>query len=119
MIGAVAGSLLTAGFIAGRQDRSWLDLDGRDWGTMDAPQRVAWTQGFLAGRALGQLPDSIARDTILSANALMGLKREGALVFRYAPPLYVSRMGDYYHWDNHVTHPLWRGMLDVNEELKR
>ena len=30
MAGLVAGSLLTAGFLAGRQDRSLFDLDGRD-----------------------------------------------------------------------------------------
>ena len=119
MIGLVAGSLLTAGFMGARQDRSWLDLDGRDWGTMDAPQRVAWTQGFVAGRAVGQLPDSVARDTLLFATLLSSLKREGGLVFPYAPSLYVSRMGDYYYWENHRPHPLWRAMLDVNGELKR
>jgi hypothetical protein len=119
IIGLVAGSLLTAGFIGARQDRSWLDLDGRDWGTMDAPQRVAWAQGFLAGRALGQLPDSAGRDTALFAGELASLKREGHLVFPYAPSLYVSRMGDYYYWENHRPHPLWRAMLDVNGELKR
>lgn len=102
-----------------RQDRSWFDLDGRDWGTMEAPQRVAWTQGFLAGRAVGQLPDSAASDTLRFTKELAQLRRDGALAFPYAPSLYVSRMGDYYYWENHRSHPLWRGMLDVNGELKR
>ena len=119
MLGVVLGSLLTAGFMWGRQDRSLFDLNGQDWGAMDAPQRVAWAQGFLAGRALGQLPDSVARDTALFATELVNLKREGRLVFPYAPSLYVSRMGDYYYWENHRPHPLWRAMLDVNGELKR
>jgi hypothetical protein len=117
-LGAVLGSLLTAGFISARQDRSWFDMDGRDWGTMDAPQRVAWTQGFLAGRAVGQLPDSLARDTTAFAHDLTQLRRSG-LAFPYAPSLYVSRMGDFYFWENHRPHPLWRAMLDVNAELKR
>jgi hypothetical protein len=118
MAGLVAGSLLTAGYLGARQDRSLFDLDGRDWATMEAQQKVAWTQGFLAGRALGQLPDSAARDTLVFAKELAQLRR-GGLAFPYAPSLYVSRMGDYYYWENHRPHPLWRAMLDVNAELKR
>jgi hypothetical protein len=118
-LGVMAGSLLTAGFIWARQDRAWFDLDGQDWGTMEAPQRVAWTQGFLAGRAVGQLPDSATGDTLLFARELTRLRREKGLVFPFAPSLYVSRLGDYYYWENHRPHPLWRAMLDVNMELKR
>ena len=53
-----------------------------DWGTMDAPQRVAWTQGFLAGRAVGQLPDSVARDTIAFAQDLTQLRQGAGSRFR-------------------------------------
>ena len=118
-LGVMAGSLLTAGIMRAGQDRSWFDLDGRDWAAMDAPQRVAWTQGFLAGRAVGQLPDSAVGDTLAFAKALTGLRRENGLTFPYAHSLYVSRMGDYYYWENHRPHSLWRAMLDVNAELKR
>ncbi len=117
--GMIAGSLLTAGFMGARQDRSWFELDGRDWAIMEAPQRVAWAQGFLAGRAVGQMPDSMARDTTVFAQDLTQLRRGGGLAFPYASSLYVSRMGDYYYWENHRPHPLWRAMLDVNAELKR
>jgi len=116
--GVVAGSMLTAGFMAARQDRSWFELDGHDWVAMDAPQRVAWTQGFLAGRAVGQVPDSAARDTTLFVQDLTQLRR-GTLAFPYAASLYVSRMGDYYYWENQRPHPLWWAMQDVNGELKR
>jgi hypothetical protein len=119
MLGMVAGSLLTAGFIRARQDRSWFELDGQDWTTMEAPQRVAWTQGFLAGRAVAQVPDSVARDTTAFAQDLTQRRRGGGLVFPYAASLYVSRMGDYYYWENHRPHPLWWAMQDVNNELKR
>ena len=119
VLGVATGSFLTAGYMSARQDRTWFELDGRDWIAMDAPQRVAWTQGFLAGRAVGQVPDSVARDTIAFAQGLNQLRRGGALVFPYAPSLYVSRMGDYYYWENQRPHPLWRAMLDVNGELKR
>ncbi len=119
MFGAVAGSLLTAGFMSAWQDRSWFELDGSDWIAMEAPQRIAWTQGFLAGRAVGQVPDSVARDTIAFARDLTRLKQDRALAFPYAASLYVSRMGDYYYWENNRPHPLWWGMQDVNGELKR
>ena len=115
----LAGSLLTAGFMGARQDRSWFELDGRDWGTMEAPQRVAWTQGFLAGRAVGQVSDSVASDTLAFARDLTQLRRGDGLAFPYAASLYVSRMGDYYYWENHRPHPLWRAMTDVNTELRR
>jgi hypothetical protein len=105
--------------MAARQDKSWLELDGGDWIAMEAPQRVAWTQGFLAGRALGQVPDSVTRDTMRLTQELTQLRRGGALAFPYAAPLYVSRMGDYYYWENHRLHPLWWAMQDVNGELKR
>jgi len=86
---------------------------------MEATQRMAWAEGFLAGRAVGQVPDSLARDTVAFSQDLTQLRRSGGLVFAYAPTLYVSRMGDYYHWENHRPHPLWRAMLDINDELKR
>ena len=102
-----------------RQEKSWFELNGSDWIAMDAPQRVAWTQGFLAGRAVGQVPDSVARDSIAFAQELTQLRQGRGLAFPYAAPLYVSRMGDYYYWENHRQHPLWWGMQDVNGELKR
>jgi len=119
VLGVAAGSFLTAGYMSARQDRTWFELDGRDWIAMEAPQRVAWTQGFLAGRAVGQLPDSVARDTIALVQGLNQLRRGGALAFPYAPSLYASRMSDYYYWENHRPHALWWAMLDVNGELKR
>lgn len=120
LAGLLAGVVLTASVLGAReQDKGYLVLDGNDWVGMDAGKQVAWTQGFLAGRALGQLPDSLAADTAQAAQRLAQLKRDGALVFPYAPSLYASRMGDYYHWDNHRPAPLWRGMLNVNAELRR
>jgi hypothetical protein len=115
----VTGSLLTAGFLGARQDRSWLELDGRDWAAMGATQRMAWTQGFLAGRAVGQVPDSLSRDTTAFSQDLTQLRRRGRLAFAYAPSLYVSLMGDYYYWENNRPHQLWRAMLDVNDEAMR
>ena len=120
LAGLLAGVVLTASILGARQqEKGYLALDGGDWVAMDAAKQVAWTQGFLAGRALGQLPESAALDTAQAARQLAQLKRDGALAFPYAPTLYASRLGDYYHWDNHRPNPLWRGMLDVNAELRR
>jgi hypothetical protein len=117
--GLLAGALLTTAFIGARQDRPWFALDGHDWAAMDGSQRTAWMQGFVAGRAVGQLPDAVVRDTAALALSVPKMQKSGELVFPFAPSLYASRMNDYYHWDNHQPTPLWRAMLELNSELKQ
>ena len=112
-------AVLSLGTAMARQDRHWLELDGRDWAAMDSREQAAWMRGFLAGRAAGQVPDSVIRDTLAVAKELARLRQTGELVFRYAVPLYTNRLNDFYHWDNHQLLPLWRGMSDVNAELER
>lgn len=117
--GILAGAALTTAFIGARQDRSWFALDGRDWAAMDAAQRTAWMQGFVAGRAVGQLPEAVVHDTAALGSSIPRMQKSGELAFPFAPSLYASRMNDYYHWDNHQPMPLWRAMLEVNGELKQ
>jgi hypothetical protein len=117
--GLLCGAALTTAFIGARQDRPWYVLDGRDWAAMDARQRTAWMQGFVAGRAVGQLPDAVVRDTAALTASVPTMQKSGELVFPFAPSLYASRMNDYYHWDNNQPTPLWRAMLELNTELKR
>lgn len=114
----VLPGVLLLGPAAARQDRHWLDLDGRDWTAMDGREQAAWMRGFLAGRASGQLADSVRRDTLAAPLELGRLRREGGLAFGYAVPLYTNRLNDFYHWDNHRPLPLWRAMEDVNAELR-
>lgn len=118
VLAVIAGWMLAAPARA-RQDRHWLELDGAAWTAMDSRQQAAWMQGFLAGRAAGQLPDSVLRDTLQAPRALQQMRQEGTLVFQYAVPLYTNRLNDFYHWENHRPLPLWRGMEDVNQELLR
>jgi hypothetical protein len=106
------------GLLGAVQGRHWLALDGTDWTAMDAAERAAWTQGFLAGRALGQVSDSLANDTLALARELDRMRQSGAFAFNFAPPLYTNRLGDFYFWENHRPLPLWRAMLDVNRELQ-
>ena len=71
-----------------------------------------------AGQAVGQLHDSVRADTLAMARALEQMRREGVFNFPYAAPLYQSRLGDFYFWENHRSLPLWRAIGDVNRELR-
>ncbi|HEX5818409.1 MAG TPA: hypothetical protein VFY20_06015 [Gemmatimonadales bacterium] len=115
----VAGALLGAGAASALTDRHWLLLDGSDWQRYSGAEREAWTQGFLAGHAVGRLPDSVSRDTVASAAELARRRQEGSFALPYASPVYTARLGDYYRWENHQAHPLWRGLLNVHAELRR
>jgi hypothetical protein len=115
----LAGALLGAGAVSALTERHWLLLDGSDWQRFSGAEREAWTQGFLAGHALGRLPDSVERDTLASAAELARQRQEGAFALPYASPVYTARLGDYYRWENHQAHPLWRGLLNVHAELRR
>lgn len=115
----LAGALLGAGAVSALSERHWLLLDGGDWQRFGGAEREAWTQGFLAGHAVGRLPDSTARDTLASAAELARQRQEGTLALPFASPVYTARLGDYYRWENHRAHPLWRGLLNVHAELRR
>lgn len=115
----LAGALLGAGAASALADRHWLLLDGRDWQRFSNAEREAWTQGFLAGHAVGRLPDSVARDTLAAATTLERQRQEGSFALPFGSPVYTARLGDYYRWENHQAHPLWRGLLDVQAELRR
>ncbi len=114
LIGFLAAGLLAAAW----QGKHWLALDGTDWSSMGATERTAWVQGFLAGQAVGQLPDSVQGDTLAMAGALEQMRRAGDFRFPYAAPLYQSRLADFYFWENHRPLPLWRAIGDVNRELQ-
>jgi hypothetical protein len=114
VLGFVTAGLLAAAW----QGKHWLALDGSDWASMGSPERTAWVQGFLAGQAVGQLHDSVRADTLAMARALEQMRREGVFNFPYAAPLYQSRLGDFYFWENHRSLPLWRAIGDVNRELR-
>jgi hypothetical protein len=115
----VAGALLGAGTARAAADRHWLLLDGGDWQRFSGAEREAWMQGFLAGHAVGRLPTAVERDTLAASAQLTRAREEGTLALPYAASVYTARLGDYYRWENHQAHPLWRGLLDVDSELRR
>jgi hypothetical protein len=113
----LAGALAGAGGAAALADRHWIQLDGADWARFGAAEREAWAQGFLAGHAVGRLPAAVAADTLAAAAELERHRAAGDFALPYASHVYTARLGDYYRWENHGAHPLWRGMLDVSADL--
>lgn len=109
----VAGVGLGVGAVRAAQDTHFLALDGRDWVRFSASERMAWTQGFLAGQAVRGVADSLRADTTRFAAELQRQRKAGEFRFRYAPALYLNRVSDHYVWENHRVHPLWRAMIEV------
>jgi hypothetical protein len=118
MLLLVAGALLGAGAVSALTERHWLLLDGSDWQRFSGAEREAWTQGFLAGHAVGRLSDSAARDTLQSAAELARQRQEGT-----CPPV---RLACLHRAARRLLPlgespgaPLWRGLLNVHMELRR
>ena len=45
------------------------------------------------------------------------LYRDGRFRFPYAANVYVTRVNDYYWWENHRPLPIWYGFWEVNASL--
>jgi hypothetical protein len=114
----LVGALVGAGAAWALAPRHWLELDGREWGEWSGTEREAWMQGYLAGHAVGRLPDSLARDSAAAVRILTGQRAAGGFSLPYASQVYTARLGDYYRWENHARTPLWRATLDVDAQLR-
>jgi hypothetical protein len=121
-------ALVAVGFLVGRAsaelgpDRHWSLWDGDDWRGLGPDARLAYANGFLTGAgfaqaagaeaARGAAPDSAGlRDTMAA------LHRSGRFRFPYGANVYVSRMNDYYWWENHRPLPTWYAFWEVNTSL--
>lgn len=112
------GLVLGAGAARAAGDPHFLTLTGEDWRRYGPDERTAWVQGFLAGQAVAGVPDSLRADTTAFAAALERRRREGAFLFPFGVNIYATRLSDYYVWENHRVHPLWRGMVEVNAVVR-
>jgi hypothetical protein len=83
---------------------------------------MAYVDGFLAGAgfaqaagawpARGAVPDSAGlRDTMAT------LHRSGRFRFPFGANVYVTRLNDYYWWENHRPLPIWYAFWEVNTSL--
>ena len=127
---------VAAAFVAGQEiaargpDRHWSARDGDDWRAMAPGEQLAYTDGFLAGAAFGQVAQRICRareepcpipgtaaDSAGLDSTMVRLRRTGGFRLPFGANVYVSRMNDYYWWENHRPLPIWYGFWEVNATL--
>ena len=115
-------ALAALGFAAGRAGagpgRHWADWNGDDWRALAPEAQVAYVDGFLAGAGLTQAAGRLAvADSAGLRDTLDALRRSGRFRFPYGGNVYVSRLSDYYWWENHRPLPTWFALWEVNASL--
>ena len=90
--------------------------DGGDWRMLGPDARQAYADGFLAGAGFGQA-SSAASDSAGLRETMTTLYRNGRFRFPYGANVYVTRVNDYYWWENHRPLPIWYGFWEVNASL--
>jgi hypothetical protein len=117
----IAGAI-AAGFLLGATSAvafqgilPWSRVGWNEWQHYTPESRQAWTDGFLAGAALGQAPDSVFTDTTRLTAWMTG--RPAGRRFPFGSNIYLARLQDWYYWENHHGAPLWQGIVSVNEGL--
>ena len=115
-------ALVVGVFLAGRAsaglnpDRHWSERDGGDWRALGPDARVAYADGFLAGAGFAQAAGSAA-DSAGLRDTMATLHRSGRFRFPYGANVYVTRINDYYWWENHRPLPTWYAFWEVNTSL--
>jgi hypothetical protein len=115
-------ALGATGLLAGRvwsgtgPDLHWSARDGTDWRALSPAAQTAYAEGFLAGAALGQATQSAA-DSASLTQAIAGMRRDGRFRLPYGANVYISRISDYYWWENHRPQPIWYAFWEVNSAL--
>jgi hypothetical protein len=110
------------GFVAGRvwagsgADPYWLSRNGDDWRAMGPAAQTAYAEGFLTGSAFGQAV-GVATDSAGLTQEILKLRRDGRFRLPYGANVYISRINDYYWWENHRPLPLWYAFWEVNSSL--
>jgi len=116
--------LAAGGFVAGQAwprpepDGHWITRNGEDWRRLAPAAQVAYTEGFLAGSAFGQAAQ-VASDSAGLSRTLEELRHGGRFRLPFGANVYLSRLNDYYWWENHRPLPLWYAFWEVNTSLTR
>ncbi len=97
-------------------DPHWLSRNGDDWRAMAPTAQTAYAEGFLAGSALEQASVA-ASDSAGLTQEIVRLRRDGRFRLPYGANVYISRINDYYWWENHRPLPLWYAFWEVNSSL--
>jgi hypothetical protein len=90
--------------------------NGDDWRSLTPAAQTAYAEGFLAGSALGQAA-AAAKDSAGLTQVMAQLRRDGRFRLPYGANIYISRINDYYWWENHRPLPLWYAFWEVNTSL--
>jgi hypothetical protein len=115
-------ALGAASFAAGRAwsdpdpGSHWVMRNGEDWRSLTPAAQTAYAEGFLAGSALGQAA-AAAKDSAGLTQVMAQLRRDGRFRLPYGANIYISRINDYYWWENHRPLPLWYAFWEVNTSL--
>jgi hypothetical protein len=115
-------ALGATGFLVGRAsggpdpDTHWVTRNGNDWRGLSPAAQTAYAEGFLAGSALGQAAAG-ASDSAGLTQEIARLRRDGRFRLPYGANVYISRITDYYWWENHRPLPLWYAFWEVNASL--
>jgi hypothetical protein len=113
-------ALGAVGFVAGRvsagPDRHWSARNGDDWRALSPEAQLAYSDGFLAGAGFAQAA-AVARDSAGLRDTMTALYRSGRFRLPYGSNVYLSRMNDYYWWENHRPLPIWYAFWEVNTSL--
>lgn len=118
LTGAIAAGFLlgAASLMAVQGILPWQRVGWGEWQKYSPDSRQAWTDGFLAGAALGQAPDSIFSD---STRLIQWVTSHPAgRRFPYGSNIYMTRLQDWYYWENHRAATVWQGVWAVNEGLR-
>jgi len=113
-------ALGATGLLAGRAsvgpDTHWVNRNGNDWRALSPAAQTAYAEGFLAGSALRQAA-AVASDSAGLTQEISRLRRDGRFRLPYGANVYLSRINDYYWWENHRPLPLWYAFWEVNTSL--
>jgi hypothetical protein len=77
---------------------------------------MAYADGFLVGAGFAQAAAS-AQDSAGLSQTMATLTRTGRFRFPYGANVYVTRLNDYYWWQNHRPLPTWYAFWEVNTSL--
>ncbi len=83
---------------------------------MGPAAQTAYAEGFLAGSAFGQASEE-ATDSAGLTQEIARCVMTGGSGSRYGANVYISRINDYYWWENHRPLPLWYAFWEVNSSL--
>jgi hypothetical protein len=83
--------------------------DGHAWVAMTEGEKLRYLEGFLAGHAVRQAAEAKA--------PVDRLRREGALVYPFAPTVYKTRLEDFFFYRDRRDLPLHEALAAVNDQL--